>query len=112
MLLKEIPAATDLDMSSEDEDEVSTLARLASNLWMAEASEVGLAAEPETRREKKQQNISQDGAFQKGLPQMRLSSLSDQRKHLRLNKQCHFERCKKTNVDFPSQCRRQGCAER
>lgn len=35
-------------MSSEGKEEVSTLARLASSLWMAEASEVGLAAEPET----------------------------------------------------------------
>lgn len=35
-------------MSREDEEELSTLARLASSLWMADASEVGLAAEPET----------------------------------------------------------------
>lgn len=35
-------------MSREDEEELSTLARLASSLWMAEDSEVGLAAEPET----------------------------------------------------------------
>lgn len=39
-------ANTDLDMSGEEAGEGSTLARLASSLWMAEASEVGLAAEP------------------------------------------------------------------
>lgn len=39
-------ADTDLDMSGEEAGEASTLARLASSLWMAEASEVGLAAEP------------------------------------------------------------------
>lgn len=33
-------------MSGEEAGEASTLARLASSLWMAEASEVGLAAEP------------------------------------------------------------------
>lgn len=36
-----------LDISGEEAGEASTLARLASSLWMAEASEVGLAAEPE-----------------------------------------------------------------
>lgn len=46
--MKEILTSTDLDMSSEGKEEVSTLARLASSLWMAEASEVGLAAEPKT----------------------------------------------------------------
>lgn len=34
-------------MSGEEVGDASTLARLASSLWMAEASEVGLAAEPE-----------------------------------------------------------------
>lgn len=37
-------------MSGEEAGEASTLARLASSLWMAEASEVGLAAEPGTER--------------------------------------------------------------
>lgn len=37
---------TDLDMSGEGAGEASTFARLASSLWMAEASEVGLAVEP------------------------------------------------------------------
>lgn len=41
-------ANTDLDMSGEEAGDESTLARLASSLWMAEASEVGLAAEPGT----------------------------------------------------------------
>lgn len=35
-------------MSGEEAGEASTLARLASSLWMAEASEVGLAADPGT----------------------------------------------------------------
>lgn len=43
-------AHTDLDMSGEDAGEDSTLARLASSLWIADASEVGLAAEPGTKR--------------------------------------------------------------
>lgn len=43
-------ADTDLDMSGEEAGEESTLARLASSLWMADASEVGLAAEPATER--------------------------------------------------------------
>lgn len=33
-------------MSGEEAGEASTLARLASSLWMAETSEVGLAVEP------------------------------------------------------------------
>lgn len=33
-------------MSGDETGEASTLARLASSLWMAEASEVGLEAEP------------------------------------------------------------------
>lgn len=37
-------------MSGEEAGDESTLARLASSLWMAEASEVGLAAEPGTER--------------------------------------------------------------
>lgn len=37
-------------MSVEEAGEESTLARLASSLWMADASEVGLAAEPATER--------------------------------------------------------------
>lgn len=36
-------------MSGEEAGEASTLARLASSLWMAEASEVGLAAVPGTQ---------------------------------------------------------------
>lgn len=44
---RELMAAdTDLDMSGEGAGEASTFARLASSLWMAEASEVGLAVEP------------------------------------------------------------------
>lgn len=43
---KQSAAITDLDMSGEEAGEASTLARLASSLWMAEASEVGLAVEP------------------------------------------------------------------
>lgn len=43
-------ANTNLDMSGEEAGEESTLARLASSLWMADASEVGLAAEPATER--------------------------------------------------------------
>lgn len=39
-------ANTDLDMSGEEAGEASTFAKLASSLRMAEASEVGLPAEP------------------------------------------------------------------
>lgn len=37
---------TDLDMSGEEEGRASTLARLASSLWIADTSEVGLEVEP------------------------------------------------------------------
>lgn len=47
-LKKSNAANTDLDMSGEEAVEASTLARLASSLWIAEASEEGLAAEPGT----------------------------------------------------------------
>ena len=50
-------------MSGEEAGEASTLARLASSLWMAEASEVGLAAEPgwdEKRVNSIRQNSNED----------------------------------------------------
>lgn len=53
-------ADTDLDMSGEEAGEESTLARLASSLWMADAPEVGLAAEPETERTPGQRKLEQE----------------------------------------------------